>query len=95
MVRRLETRRKRAEQKEYDALVADVTRTDHDAQYRAEFLPTARLQMSQGIHICVSMGVGYAMGMAAGSTTNFLGAATVRNVQSLKGSQHGGMSQCS
>ena len=36
--------------------------------------------MSQGVHVCVSMGLGYAMGAAAGSATSLFGPVTVRLV---------------
>ena len=42
-------------------------------------LPTARLQLAQGMHVCVSMGVGYAMGVTAGSASKLFGPTTVRS----------------
>ena len=63
-------------------MVADVTTSERAASDRSNaFLPTARLQISQGLHICVSMGLGYAMGVAAGRASNLFGPATVRLLQ--------------
>ena len=65
-------------------MVADVTASERAASDRSNaFLPTARLQISQGLHICVSMGLGYAMGVAAGRASNLFGPATVRLLRSV------------
>ena len=77
---RLEARRKQAEQAEYDSLIADITQKERKSREAISFLPNARLQMSQGVHVCVSMGLGYAMGAAAGSATSLFGPVTVRLV---------------
>ena len=76
----LEERRRAAQQAEYDALVEDVTQNERTAAEASSrgFLPSARLQMSQGIHVCVTMGVGYALGVAAGRSFDMFGEVTVR-----------------
>lgn len=76
---RLDKRRKAADQAAYDKLVRDVTRTEREAKGATSFLPNAKLQMSQGIHVCVTMGLGYLLGCAMGRLTSFAGASTVRS----------------
>lgn len=75
---RLDSKRRAADQAEYDALVADVTKRERESKATASFLPTARLQMSQGIHVIVTMGLGYALGTGVGGTSSILGPSTVR-----------------
>jgi hypothetical protein len=75
---RLDSRRKALDQAEYDALVADVTKSERKSTATASFLPTVRLQMSQGVHVMVTMGLGYALGTGVGGTSNILGPSTVR-----------------
>eukprot|EP00892_Ulva_mutabilis_P010704 jgi/Ulvmu1/8005/UM004_0241.1 len=63
----LEVRRKAAEQRAYDALVEDVTGAETKSRMHSEYLPTMKLQMSQGVHIAVTMGLGYALGSQFGA----------------------------
>jgi hypothetical protein len=58
----LDSRRKAAEQAAYDKLVQDVAKKEQEAKGRSEFLPTLRLQLGQGVHMAVTMGLGYALG---------------------------------
>ena len=75
---RLDKRRKAADQAAYDKLVHDVTKTEREARGATSFLPNAKLQMSQGIHVCVTMGLGYLLGTALGRLFAFAGSSTVR-----------------
>lgn len=62
-----------AEQRAYDKLVEDVTINEAKAKMHSEYLPTSKLQIGQGVHMAVTMGLGYALGSqfgAALSTTN-------------------------
>lgn len=64
---RLEARRKAAEQRAYDDLVKDVTGTEAKASMHGQYLPTMKLQLGQGVHIAVTMGLGYALGSQFGA----------------------------
>lgn len=64
---RLEARRKAAEQRAYDELVEDVTQTEAKSRMHGEYLPTMKLQIGQGVHMAVTMGLGYALGSQFGA----------------------------
>lgn len=74
---RLDERRRAVEQGEYDQMVHDVTKNERRSREATQLLPTTRLQFSQGIHVCVTIGLGFILGTAVGKGISLFGPSTV------------------
>lgn len=75
---RLEARRKAADQRAYDKLVEDVTGTEAKSRMHSQYLPTMKLQLGQGVHIAITMGLGYALGSQFGGALSTVNPIMVR-----------------
>lgn len=59
---RLDECKRNADNAAYDRMVKDVVPEDARADVNGPILPTTKLQIGQGVHMAVAMGLGYALG---------------------------------
>lgn len=63
---RLDECQRKADNAAYAKLVKDVSPVDEKDNENGDVLPTTKLQMGQGVHMAVTMGLGYALGSQFG-----------------------------
>lgn len=78
LTRRLDAIKAQNDQREYNSLVADVTRAQRAAGDGDNFLATTRLQLGMGAHVGVTMLLGFSLGAAIGSAFESYSPALVR-----------------